>query len=95
MWCLSAEIPEAHGSVSGATGQVPGREEGPPDLCTEDKGQGHPKHCMCPFLLPIQSLTLWEQNLGLDSSLSSEKEKCNTDAIWEKTPGGHFSPCLS
>lgn len=31
---------KANCRVSGATGQVPGEEEGQPDLCTEDKGVG-------------------------------------------------------
>lgn len=41
------------------------------------------------------SIAFWEQNLGVEISLSSEKENYNTPAIWEKTLGGNFSPCPS
>lgn len=79
VWRLSAEIPEANCRVSGATGQVPGEEEGQPDLCTGDKGLvWAPPKTLHMYIPAAYSTVFWEQNLGVEISLSSEKENYNT-----------------
>lgn len=77
VWRLSAEIPEANCRTSGATGQVPGEEEG---SLTSALGQGvglgptqNTAH--------VHSSSLFNCLLGTESgsgNFSSEKENYNT-----------------